>query len=61
MNIELVSITQAARMLGITRQAVFELIQRGRIPATKVGFSYVLTHQDVLIYEQQKAAREATR
>jgi excisionase family DNA binding protein len=58
MNIELLSTAQAAAILGVTRQAVLELVQRGRIPASKVGFSYILTHQDVLMYQQQKAARK---
>jgi excisionase family DNA binding protein len=61
MNIELLSITEAAEMLGVTRQAVGELVRRGRIPASKVGFSYILTRQDVLMYQQQKAAREVSR
>ena len=61
MNINLITIAQTAEMLGITRQAVLGLVRRGRIPATLVGSYYILNYQDVVVYQQQKAAREASR
>jgi excisionase family DNA binding protein len=61
MNIDLLSISQAAAMLGVTRQAVLELVQRGRIPAAKVGFAYVLKRQNVVSYQWQKAARKGAK
>jgi excisionase family DNA binding protein len=37
-----VSVAQAAEVLGITRQAVLKRIRTGRLPATKVGRSYIV-------------------
>ena len=58
MNIYLLSVAQAAQILRITRQAVFELVQRGRIPATMVGHRYVIDCRDVELYQRQKEARK---
>jgi excisionase family DNA binding protein len=38
-----VSVAQAAELLGITRQAVLKRIGTGRLPATKVGRSYIVS------------------
>jgi excisionase family DNA binding protein len=37
-----VSVAQAAELLGITRQAVIKRIRAGRLPATKVGHTYIV-------------------
>ncbi|OGC47932.1 hypothetical protein A2886_01600 [candidate division WWE3 bacterium RIFCSPHIGHO2_01_FULL_42_13] len=37
-----VSITELADMLGISRVAVFKRIQKGQIPAEKIGNSYAI-------------------
>jgi excisionase family DNA binding protein len=42
---ELVSVAQAAELLGITRQAVLKRIRAGRLPATKVGRNYVVPRE----------------
>ena len=39
---ELVSVTQAAEILGVTRQAVMDRINRKTLPASKVGREYVI-------------------
>ena len=39
---ELITTAQAAERLGISPQRVFQLIQDGRLPAQKVGHSYVI-------------------
>lgn len=38
----LVSVTEAAEMLGVTRQAVLQLIESESLPAEKVGPEYLL-------------------
>ncbi len=38
-----VSVAELAKMLGISRIAVFKKIQKGQLPAEKVGRSYVIT------------------
>jgi excisionase family DNA binding protein len=39
---QLVSVTEAAKLLGVTRQSVLERIQRGTLQGEKVGDTYVL-------------------
>lgn len=39
---ELVSVTEAAEILGVTRQAILQRIDGGSLPATRVGTSWVL-------------------
>lgn len=38
----LVSVSEAAAVLGVTRQAVLDRIKRGTLDATKVGRQYVI-------------------
>ncbi len=42
-----ISPTQAARMLGISRQAVVDKVQKGAIPAVRVGKQYIIERDDV--------------
>ncbi|OYO16651.1 DNA-binding protein [Enemella dayhoffiae] len=39
---DLVSISEAAEQLGISRQAVLQRIESGRLPASKVGSAWVI-------------------
>lgn len=54
---ELLSTTDAGARLGVTRQRVLELITGGRLPARKVGRSYVVRAGDVAALERHKAGR----
>lgn len=63
---ELLSVPEAANVLGVSRQAVNDAIARGRLHASKVGGTYVVRLQDLRAYEQGRdprgrppAAREA--
>lgn len=38
-----ISVAELARMLGISRIAVFKKIKNGKIPAEKIGRSYVIS------------------
>jgi len=44
---KLISTTEAARILGISRVAVFKRIKNGQIPAIKVGRNYVIDRRDL--------------
>lgn len=44
----LVSVAQAAELLGVTRQSVLERVQRGTLPAVKVGDTWILPRQSVV-------------
>lgn len=42
---ELITVTEAAQMLGVTRQAVLDRIRRHTLPAEKVGRDYAIPRQ----------------
>ncbi|MFH1225908.1 MAG: helix-turn-helix domain-containing protein [bacterium] len=42
-----ISVAELAKMLGISRIAVFKRIKKGQIPAERIGRSYVISINDV--------------
>jgi excisionase family DNA binding protein len=44
------SIAELAKLLKISRIAVFKKIKKGQIPAEKVGRSYIIAKEDVDIF-----------
>jgi excisionase family DNA binding protein len=42
-----VSVAELAKLLGISRIAVFKRIKKGQIPAEKIGRSYAISMADV--------------
>jgi len=44
-----ISVAELAKMLGISRIAVFKKIQKGQIPAEKIGRSYAISTEFVTI------------
>ena len=42
-----VSIAELAKMLGISRVAVFKRIKKGQIPAEKIGRSYAISMEHI--------------
>ena len=55
----LLSVPQAAAILGVTRQRVLQLIHDGRIEARKVGHRWVLAESAVLEHAKRTAFRFA--
>jgi excisionase family DNA binding protein len=51
-----VSTTEAAKILGISRVAVFQQIKSGRLPAEKVGRNYLIKREDL---PQEKGITES--
>lgn len=47
-NKDFISTIELAKMLGISRIAVFKRIKSGRIKATKVGRSFVIDKKDIV-------------
>lgn len=41
-----ISVAELAKMLGISRVAVFKRIKKGQIPAEKIGRSYAISMDD---------------
>jgi excisionase family DNA binding protein len=50
MTIQLFGVPEAARRLGLTTVRVRQLIEAGRIPATKVGRTWVIREEDLTKY-----------
>ncbi len=42
-----ISATEAAKILGVSRTAVFNKIQNGSIKANKVGRNYIIAHDEL--------------
>ncbi len=57
MSSHYLSVTEAARLLGISRQAVLSLIARKKLPAERVGTAWILDRRAV---EARKAERGRT-
>ena len=58
---EFLSVTEAANLLGITRQAVLKRIRAGRLRAMKVGHGYVLPRAAVSLGANDAAAHRDPR
>lgn len=56
-NDDFLSTSQVADKLGVTRQRALELIVSGRLPAQKVGNSYIVRASDVDSLELLKPGR----
>jgi excisionase family DNA binding protein len=57
----LITTAQAAERLGISPQRVFQLIQDGRLPAQKVGHSYVIDAMVLNSVKRKKPGRPRTK
>ena len=56
---DLVSISEAARLRGVTPQSIDELITRGRLPAVEIAGRRLLNRSDVLNFQKEKPGRKA--
>lgn len=54
---DLLSTAEVAAQLGVTRQRVIELISHERLPARKVGRSYVVRASDLSLLTRFKVGR----
>jgi excisionase family DNA binding protein len=56
---DLVTISQAARLRGVSPQAIDDLIGRGRLSAVKVAGLRLLKRADVVNFKPSKGGRKA--
>ncbi len=56
---KLLSVPEAAAQLGVSRWRVNQFINEGRLPARKVGRSYVILESDLEIVRERKVGRPA--
>ena len=46
-NEKYITIPELARLLGVSRIAIYNRVRKGQIPATKIGRTYVITDKTV--------------
>ena len=54
---KLLSVIEAAEKLGVSRIRVNQFIEEGRLPAQKVGRSYVILESDLQLVKDRKTGR----
>jgi excisionase family DNA binding protein len=52
-----ISVAELAKMLGISRIAVFNKIKKGQIPAERIGRSYAISMEDVNEITQEASSK----
>lgn len=58
-EIKLLSVAEAAERLGVTRGRVNQFISEERLPAQKVGRSYVIKENDLKLVKDRQNGRPA--
>lgn len=58
MDSEDMTTVEAASLLGVSRVAVLRLVQRGTLPARRIGPLHVLRREDVLAYRDGRIPRQ---
>jgi excisionase family DNA binding protein len=56
-----ITIPELAKLLGVSRIAIYKRVKKGEIPATKIGRTYVITDQaitDILGKEVTRRGKE---
>lgn len=56
-NDKLLSVKEVAQILGVNHQRVQALISQGRLPAQKIGNSYVVKESDLELVKDRKTGR----
>lgn len=56
-NENLLSTSEVAAILGITRRRVLALIKAGRLPAQRIGDSWIIRRQDLELVKDRKRGR----
>jgi excisionase family DNA binding protein len=61
MSDDLISVKEAAEIIGISRQAVLQAINAGHIEARKVGRDYGMARSEAENYRQRRERRQADK
>lgn len=54
---QLISVSEAAEKLGISRWRINQLINEKRLPAKKIGRAYVIKESDLALVKDRKPGR----
>ena len=57
---ESITIPELAKLLGVSRIAIYKRVKKGQIPATRIGKTYVITDQTIrnILGKELTAARK---
>ena len=55
------TIPELAKLLGVSRIAIYNRVKKGQIPATKVGRTYVIMDQEIADILGKEATREGKK
>ncbi len=58
---KLLSVKESAEILGVNRQRIQALISQGRLPAQKIGNSYVIKESDLELVKDRKTGRPSKK
>jgi excisionase family DNA binding protein len=56
-----ITIPELARLLGVSRIAIYNRVKKGQIPAKKIGRTYVITDQTVAEILGRKITRQGKK
>jgi excisionase family DNA binding protein len=56
-NEKYLTIPELAKLLGVSRIAIYNRVKKGQIPATKIGRTYVITDQTIASILGKKVTR----
>lgn len=54
---DLISLAEAARIRGVSRQALDDLVKRGKLPTVEIAGRRLVRRQDVVAYEPELGGR----
>jgi excisionase family DNA binding protein len=60
-NEKYITIPELAKLLGVSRIAIYNRVKKGQIPATKVGRTYVITDQTITSVLGKKTTRKGKK
>lgn len=56
-----ITIPKLAKLLGVSRIAIYKRVKKGQIPATRIGRTYVITDQTIANILGKKVTEKAKR
>ena len=56
-NEKYITIPELAKLLGVSRIAIYNRVKKGQIPATKIGRTYIITDQTIANILGKKVTR----
>jgi len=60
-NKKYITIPELAKLLGVSRIAIYNRVKKGHIPATKIGKTYIITDQTIANILGKKVTTEGKK